>query len=147
MRKLQTTKMLQEEQNYDHMPEICLGPRASELLSVLACKRSAMTEEQYACCAGWEVACLVQDREGHVAYDVRAVDDQRVPLFEADDLVACQVCLLKCLHAENTETAEMEVPGMPTAPVKNMPCSRWFCSCTSRGKAEECRQINVRDAM
>lgn len=89
MRKLQPIKVLQEEQNYDHMPERCLGPRASELSSVLACKRSVMIQEQYACCAGWEMACLVQDREGHVAYDVRAVDDQRVPLFEADDLVAC----------------------------------------------------------
>lgn len=81
--------MLQEEQDEDYMPERCLGPGASELLFVLACKLSVMTEEQCACYAGWEVACLVQDRESHIAYDVRAVDDQRVPLFEADDPVAC----------------------------------------------------------
>ena len=43
-------------------------------------------------------ACLIKDRQSHIADDIRAVDDQRMPFLATDDSIACQVTLLKGLH-------------------------------------------------
>ena len=44
------------------------------------------------------VTHLIQDGEGHVTNDVGTVDDQSVPLLEADDAISRQVRLLKGLQ-------------------------------------------------
>lgn len=50
---------------------------------------------------------LIQDGEGHVSDDVGAVDDQSVPLLTADDAIARQVRLIKCLHTCQMTMSDM----------------------------------------